>query len=356
MAEREKDSRIEELYQEGRKIYSFSKLNTIDQCEYSAYQTYIKHDRGINSVYGVLGGKTHDTLEQIMNGTATKDELLPAIQGELDELDMLGLAFPKDFRGGDSIRNRWIQNMSLFARDFMPFKGRFLTEQLVIYRAEHNRALIGYADYIRFNLDGTVSIGDHKTSSWFKDEDLTHHGRQGIAYALGLEQMGYKVRDFHWHMLKFCTVRYLDKRGNEIVKNPERSKLFLTIKNPVSKALNALGIEELEQEYLMNEFEKTNSLAGMPQEIRDAFKVTPCLRYYELTDERKDEFLSYFHRTAGRFEELEQDVSKPWQPVTIDKSNCFFCNSLCGFRKRCPAIAEYNRISLIKSANDDDIF
>lgn len=52
---------MQKLFDEGKHVYSFSKLNTIDNCLYEAYLTYIKHKKGIPNVYGCMGTEIHDT-------------------------------------------------------------------------------------------------------------------------------------------------------------------------------------------------------------------------------------------------------------------------------------------------------
>lgn len=54
MAEREKDQRLQELWDRGVKTYSFSKLNSLEQCPYGAYLNYIeKFRRRINQSIAV---------------------------------------------------------------------------------------------------------------------------------------------------------------------------------------------------------------------------------------------------------------------------------------------------------------
>lgn len=67
---------------------------------------------------------------------------------------MLGLDFPHDFRGGTSIRDKWVADMTNFCKTFYPPNGKFETEQLLILRVNENRALQGYIDLLRHNDDG----------------------------------------------------------------------------------------------------------------------------------------------------------------------------------------------------------
>jgi len=130
MAKRETDPRLQELYDTGCPVYSISKCNIINECLYEAYNTYVLRRKGINNIYGVLGTRIHDKLEQIIKGESSADELPDTLNQELLDLEMLNIQFPKDFRGNDSVRDNWIADMTHFCKTFEPPKGKFKTEQL----------------------------------------------------------------------------------------------------------------------------------------------------------------------------------------------------------------------------------
>lgn len=187
ISERANDSRLQKLKEEGVHLYSYSKLNCINDCLLESWYSYIKHEPGLQSVYGLLGGASHQVTEDLIEGKATCDDLLPALHSALDECDTLGLIFPKDFRGNDSIKEKWIKDMTHFCQNFYPPRGKYIIEQLVILRVSPTRALQGYIDLTKLNDDGTVSVYDLKTSSRYKPSDLLEHGRQLVIYAMALE-------------------------------------------------------------------------------------------------------------------------------------------------------------------------
>lgn len=47
-------------------------------------------------MYGIAGTKVHDTLEAIMKGEADESALLPAIDSEIEAMELFGVSFPKD--------------------------------------------------------------------------------------------------------------------------------------------------------------------------------------------------------------------------------------------------------------------
>ena len=81
---RELENEVEKIRAEGKEVYSFSRLECINNCLYEAYRTYILNDREnqIPNIYGILGGKIHDVLEGIMIGKNSTADLLPAMNQE----------------------------------------------------------------------------------------------------------------------------------------------------------------------------------------------------------------------------------------------------------------------------------
>lgn len=362
MAQREQDPRIQSLYDAGVNVYSFSKLNTIDQCLYSAYRTYVKKDRGLDSVYTSLGSSIHDTLQTIIEGTGTTADLLPAMQNTLQSLSLLDMDFPHDSKGGTSIRDNWISSMTHFCKTFTPPRGTFTAEQLLILNVPNNRALIGYADLIQHFPDGSVRVLDWKTSSRFKPEDLQHHGRQLLVYSMALKQQGYAVHDPCWIMLKYAEVTYQDTTGTKTKSTRtysricERCKIAGTILLPVTKKLKESGRSQQEIDVILQTFLGSNSLSDLPDEIASQFTIKPYVLTYQDTPEREQECLSYIDKTASLFESLNPETQSDWPSMEVGPKNAFFCNNLCGHRKTCMAVSEYNQQYLNRTKSYDEMF
>lgn len=369
MAKRDKDPRLQELFKSGAKVYSISKCNTIEECLYETYKSYIKHEKGTNGIYGVLGTKIHDSLESIVNGEASADILPDVLNEELLDLSMLGLEFPKDFKGNDTIRDNWIADMKHFCQTFQPPKGKFQTEQLIIYPLGDNRYIQGYIDLIRENSDGSISICDWKTSTDFKQADLIHHGRQLVLYAIAKEAEGYTVRDASWIMLKYCEVKFMGKKRSnsknksEIVKVLNRGKLVSELKNHLEADLTELGYDEIDIEIMLKKALADNSLDSLPDEVKSKYTVKPYVRKYEITDELKQEVLDYIHKIAVLFESLDPNDESQWPPRKFTKTSktgkevndSFFCNNLCNYRNTCVYLKRFNdQWELQKKDADED--
>lgn len=369
IVERERDERIQKLYDENRQVYSISKVNTIQNCLYEAYKTYIEEDRGKNGIYGLLGSKIHDILEGIMVGENTKHDLLPALNSELSDMEMLNINFPKDFNGGDAIKDNWVADMSHFCKNFIKPSGKFTTEELVIYKINEDRYMQGYIDLIKHNKDGTISIYDWKSSTDFKKADLLQHGRQLVFYGLAKEAEGFDVKEVAWIMLKYVKVEFMgkarsnSKKETKLTKIFNRGKLVSGLETHIENDLYKLGYGEIDSDIILSNAIANNDMGLLPQEIQDKYIIKPYVRKYEITEELKKETLDYINKTANIFESLGEDENK-WKPRSFTKVNksgneredTFFCNVLCNHRDTCKHIKKFNDLKMINKIDEDDLF
>jgi hypothetical protein len=361
-------AKIEELYANKIYPYSISKLNIIDGCHREAYYTYKDEEakkHKCRSIYGIMGGEIHEVLEDIYNDRATADNLLPALQRELEDASVAGIDFPKDFKGGTSIRDSWVADMTHFCKNFESLEGdKFSTEELVLLKINDRRYLRGYVDLIQVvdEENKVIDIYDFKTSAMFKKEDLKHHGRQLVVYGMAKEQEGYTIRNLAWIMLKYIEVTYKGyKRVNSkdkstISKVIQRGKLAKTLLPVVESMLAEQGYDEITSDIILSQFVEANSMDVLPFEIQKEFKIQQYIQQYEYNDELKEEAIDYINKQADIFEELwKQDIGG-WKPIQIDKSNSFYCNNLCSFRNICDEVRKYNILFDLNKQDDQDLF
>lgn len=348
-------------------VYSFSRLECINNCLYEAYRSYILDDRNnaINNIYGVLGGRIHDVLEAMMNNKATERDLLPAMQQELDDMDMLGIEFPKGKDGSDSIRQGWISDMTHFCNTYKAPKGQFETETFFLYESPQKHYVQGFIDLTKINKDGSISIYDYKTSSLYRGEDIKKHGRQLVLYAMGKEQQGYRIREIGWIFLKYCEVSYIGKKTSKskeetsISKVIERKNIVKDLRDVIEYKLAKLRMDDLDIECKVLDALDNNII---PEEIADEFTIKPYLMKYELTDEIRQECRDYIDNTIEKWELLGNDENN-FPPLSFTKFNkngeekecCFYCYSLCGYSKMCPHFRKYLDTKEV-SSEDDDLF
>lgn len=358
MAQRELNPELKALYDSGKQVYSISKANTIDQCLYQAYLTYVKKAKGKQQVYGICGTKVHDTLEMIMKGEAEESALLSAIDEEIEAMDLIGISFPKDRLGGDSIRNNWLINMRHFATHFVRPVGTFEEEQFVLYPLSDQRYVQGYIDLIRVidHEKKIVEVYDWKTSSQFSDKDLIHHGRQLVFYSLALERMGYTVRKAAWIMLKYVKVSFMGKAKKNskekslITKVLERRQIGKMLEPYLRADLEEMGYDIFSIDEIIDSVIRTNEV---PPTLRNSYKIIPYVRTYEITDELRQECIRYLNNSADRFEACQR--SGDWPEMKIDKGNEFFCSVLCNHGDKCPFLKDY--LDKMNPTDDfDDLF
>lgn len=358
MSDRAEDPRLKEIRDAGHEIYSISRLDTINNCLLSAYKIYRLGDKGSDNVYSSAGGAIHDCLEKIMNNEATESDLITAIQQEITMWGILGMEFPKDRNGLDTIRENWLENIGHFCHTYKrPVAGKYITEELVIYKTSHGHYIQGYIDLQRIRDDGSIDILDYKTSSMYNKSAMKEHGRQLVLYAMAKMQEGKKVNSISWVFLKYADIYW---NGGKL-KTVERRKIAITIMQSVAMEMRKKGYSELDIELETDKFKKTNMLTSLPKDIQESFKILPSVVKYELSDETIAETEEYLNNTIEMWENLGDDISEyPHRNFQKRQKNgklvddIFFCTSLCN-HKMCPAIKDYIN-SKTNEEEGDDLF
>lgn len=307
--QRKIDPKLQALYDAGKEVYSFSRLDSFHTCAYGFYKKYFEHAKDLPNVYSSLGSACHDILQHYIDD-GQDDTLEAEIMACLDDLDLMGVEFPKDRNGGDSIREHWVDDMVLFARNFKAPEGKFETEKFVLY-TQGDIYLQGYIDLLRYNDDGTVTILDWKTSSMYKGDDIKTHSRQLTTYAMACEQLGLKVRDVGWIFLKYATYEKEYKNGSR--------RLF------------------------------TKEWRSLPEA---AISPRVAIVTYPFTKETQEECREYIQKTVDAIRRYKDDIDA-YNPCNISRQS-YFCQNLCGVRKECPYLRDYNA-QFVKD-DDEDLF
>lgn len=337
MAEREKSKILEKLKEEGKTVYSISRINSFNTCQYGYYRTYILRDRGKNNVYGIAGSEIHDAIEEIYLGEEKKDNMSQRLDDLLFKCDITGIDFPSE-----NIKNNWVNDMRHFANNFDLINKKVATEEFVVYEVDDGIYLQGYIDAIFKNEDNTVDIIDWKSSSRFAGKKLKDAGRQLLIYKDALEKTkGLKVKNIAWYMFKYVNVCSRYKNGNIKRKMCNRRRWVKEISKDIKKELKKLGNEEFIIEMLVDKAIEDNSLDGLPQDIQNKYWLEDCMVYYDYTDGKMQECKDYITNTVKKIESKDRDNEKDWNPVKIDRGTEFFCKNLCGHREVCPYLQKY---------------
>ena len=95
---RQQQPELQKLFAEGKQVYSHSKLQSFNQCEYQYWLSYVCKPRrkGIDNIYSVAGGKLHDIIEKIYNNKATQIDLKQELDNIISDCELLGLEFPTE--------------------------------------------------------------------------------------------------------------------------------------------------------------------------------------------------------------------------------------------------------------------
>ena len=353
--ERTNNKQIEQLQAQGVELYSISKLDNINNCLYASYLTYRKGIKGNNNIYAIIGTKMHEVLEAIARGEATEEQLYPALNSELMDVELFGFKFPSD-----QIRDGWVQDMTHFCIHYKMAEGVYDTEQLFLYKTDDGHYLRGYIDLIDNHFDGTIDIYDHKSSSMYSSKGIEEHARQLIVYMLAKQQEGFKVNKVAWHFMKYVNVTFHNKKGQLTTKIIERKKIGSELLKYVTEKLD---INDLGNDFILNEFVGTNDINVLPEDIRKEFDVRPCILEFEVTQEAIDECKKYIADTIALWESLADKGEEAYPPRSFTKvqkngktvSDYFFCSELCGHFQHCEYIHNY-LLTLENQKEADDLF
>ena len=202
---KENERIVKALKKDGKKLYSYSKLSTIEQCPYQAYLSYIApeyiREQGRNNIWAILGGKLHQVLENIVNGETATKTIRNFTDKAVLEAELNGYEFSTE-----TIRNNWIANVKHFCNTFRKPQGDYTTEEFFLYRLDNNHYLQGYIDLIKRKKNGKIDIIDWKTSSLYKGDALEKAKYQLAIYAMACENMGFKVDRIGWNFIKYAKI------------------------------------------------------------------------------------------------------------------------------------------------------
>lgn len=331
--------KLDQLYSQGARVFSFSKLGTFNNCQFEYYNSYVLKNRGIQNVYTLLGSLMHDNIEGIYNGTNDIEKFKRNYSDKMVELDLVGVNFPNE-----NIGNSWKKDIEHFLNNFKKIDKKMVLEKLIVFEIADGIWMQGYIDSIIPSENGKpyVNIYDWKTSSKFTGKKLNEAGRQLLMYKVGLEDnTNFKVEKVMWFMLKYINVCAMQKNGKVKKKMCSRGKWVKEMKNQIEKELHKLGIDEFELEMLLDKAIEENSIECLPKEIQEKYWLEDCVVEYEITDEKIEELKQYVKNTVEAIDSKNPEDEADWKPVEIDKSNSFYCSVLCGHRKTCKYYKEF---------------
>lgn len=339
--------KIKQLKAQGVPIYSISKLNTMDECLWSYWLTYMKHLPSKENIYTFAGTKIHSCLERMQNGE--KIDFKKEFQEMLEDAQILGIDFPNE-----NIKTKWVKNIQCFIEGYnRPDYKKFETEKLFLIKI-HDYYIQGIIDLLIYNDDGTVSIIDYKTSSKFSNSELKSKGRQLILYGVAMEQLGYKVKSVAWNMLKYCKISYPLKNGKIRGTIAERGYVLEKLKNDIAKEMkNFPEYDSFTAEGMIAQACEDNSFDCLPPKIKEKYKIEDYIAEYDFSEENKKDLEDFIKAKVGDIEQFSRE-QEWWEPKELTPYNTFFCENLCSFSDNCEYYQEFKEILEASKENEED--
>lgn len=197
------------LRNEKAKLWSFSRCNGYNDCPYSYYLSKTRREDGEDNVYNLSGTLAHDLMER--NYTEERidgDEMLRIFNNGMLDILANGYRFMSN-----KIEVSYLNNMRHYFKTFesddrIKECETFVALPLWIYDSSlKDQFFQGWCDAILYNDDGTVSIGDFKTSTIFTGKNLIEKSKQLILYAIAYEYLyKKKVKSIFFDFMKYADV------------------------------------------------------------------------------------------------------------------------------------------------------
>ncbi|MEF9984180.1 MAG: PD-(D/E)XK nuclease family protein [Oscillospiraceae bacterium] len=261
-----------------KELFSFSRLDTFNNCPRSYYYTYILHQRGGDNIYSFLGTAVHEAVEQMDNGKISAEQGLDMFLEAVDDADMLGLPWISD-----NVARKYIDCVSHY---FYNYKKPEVKE---IHTEEHfiidvgKISIQGYIDKW-YEKNGAIYIEDYKTSSKFTAKHLIDKQRQLSIYGRALEdKFPEKPIFLGFNMLKYALIN-----GKLVERN----------------TLDTIG------------------------DYQDGMVNIPY------TPELKQDLEAYVADTIAGIEKLDKNIPYKWD-MAFNPEKEFFCCNLCSHQKKC---------------------
>lgn len=369
---REKNEKLQELFDKNIPVYSYSKLDSWDGCKYNWYHSYILHERSKDNIYSIIGSVIHDSLEDIYTNKSTLQEAKNIFNKTVRESEEKGIKFPDN---PPTTKINYIKNMNNFFENYKIMDTKMITEQFVLLKIPRIDNAINDKDFIwiQMYIDSimpvienkefsSVIINDWKTSSKFDKDKLKKASRQLLIYKMGVEQStNIKVSRLGWTMLKYCYCCYRTKGSKS---NPSQIKKSMQerkdgIKWFSKKIIGDLikdGMDTIEAELLMGKAINQSTMKIFPKNIQDRYWIEDCFLECNFDDELLEDCKKWIINTVTEIESIEHKIEN-YPNVDINEKTSYFCFNLCG-RPNCIHLLKYkndNKDNFKKTKSEDKI-
>ena len=313
-----------------KKVYSWSKLDLFNTDRWVYFLRYVKRVVPDNKTgaYAEIGTVVHDQLQKFYEENVTNQQMVDTLLEKYDECSLKGFKFDKsDDKRNEKIAEKYIYCCKHFLENHKKANGSTKCEvfiPLVLQdRDEENKIIQCYIDFL--NIDnGILKVIDYKTSTIYSKKDQEELAGQLKIYALAINKtMGVPLNKISiaWNFLKYISVEYLQQNGKTKSRNIERNSIGEDLKAPIKTWAKKLGYSEEETNKIIDECILLNSIDGLPDNIREKFKISDCLVYVEFKEEDTIELANKMLNVIETIENLEmkyqltKDEMLFWQDV-----------------------------------------
>jgi hypothetical protein len=359
MGERRKvtrPKRLVEKYGENFPIWSFSRINTLENCVHEYWLSRIKKVESKDNVYTMLGTYSHDILEDYYNDKIEHSSMSPRFESDFIDVEISDFKFSNDEDRNDSMRKKYKECVTHFFKHHDKMADKVATEKLIWIDVSGN-VFMGYVDAINKDKDGNVIITDFKTSSLYKGAKIQQQAKQLLLYALGLHQGGVPLEKIkiRWLFLKYLSISYKLKNGKTKVTQADRNSWVKAIKTPLKKDIIAIHeLEEWEADLTLEECISNNSLNILHEDIRNKYTISDCYVYPEISEEILEDLKREFSSAVKDIENRGIEESN-WEREPIQPKDEYYCYSLCGVKGSCKYFKEHIDNKNGKQKEEEDL-
>ena len=346
------------------RIWSWSKINCFHTSPYEYYLKYIKkakEDRA-NSIYVTTGGIAHDILEKLYTNEITYGQMAELFEdGWMVAAEIADLKFDRsDEERNAQIKDKYYEDLNHFFSNHTKLENKPIIEQFVKVKIGDN-LFQGYIDIAFKDDEGCITIQDWKTSSIYKGAKAENESGQLVLYAIALNQQGVPMDKIkiRWNFLKYVSIQYQQKNKEIKTREVERCKIGESLQSNAKTWLKHFGYEP--DEYL-KEMLDTNSIACLPEEVREKYVISDCYVYVDLTEELINKWTEHVLTIIKDIELREADYAEThsdacfWDTDENIKAQSYYMANLMSYSQNLhKPYAEYLR-KLEQSKNDSDIF
>lgn len=264
-----------------KELYSFSKLNAFHICPFQYYLTYVKNLNREQNCYGYYGNELHSLLEQLQQRKITNQEAIQKYNEVIEYANLMDYNFPTP-----NSRINYLECILHYIENFVPIEcDKYYIEEYFEFDI-NGITMRGYID-LYYIIGNKIYVIDYKSSSKFSKKDLPKKSMQLILYAMYLKE---KYPDKIIEYVAFDMCKYVENEKGTLIER------------------NRIG------------------------NIDDYERAIVKIKY---TKALEQQLITFVTDTVKQIKQLDFNDESVWCK-SDDKSNQFFCKTLCShYRVNC---------------------